>query len=92
MKYQSGKVVPKSSTALGLLKENVMMIHSDHPGNCKSSGGDISDYKKAELEIENLAYLVTAPERLDTVHGHTKVTRDAVEADRQDALDYVFDS
>ena len=85
-------MVPKSSVVLGPVKENAMMIDSDHAGICKSSGDDINDHKKVESEIEKLAYLVTAPERLDTVHGHTEVTRDVVEADRQDALDYAFDS
>ena len=59
------------------MKENIMMIDSDHPGICKSSGDDVCDYEKVESEIKKLAYLVTTPERLDTVHGHMEVIRDA---------------
>jgi hypothetical protein len=77
MKRQAGKVVPKSSAMLGLMKENIIMIDSDHPGICKSSGDDVCDYEKVESEIKKLAYIVTTPERLDTVHGHTEVIRDA---------------
>jgi hypothetical protein len=55
------------------------VIDSDRLGICKSSGDDVGDYNKVESEIKKLAYLVTALERLDTVHGQTEVTRDEVE-------------